>query len=69
MFLMLIIRPQIFECNRIPRSHADTLWHQKSCWSVSEKSGGRKSSSASQPAEFSRCHGWVCAQVAPPQRG
>lgn len=37
MFLMLIIRPQIFECKHIPRSHTDTLWHQTNCQSISEK--------------------------------
>lgn len=42
MFLMLIIRPQIFECKHIPRSHTDTLWHQTNCHSIFEKSGGKK---------------------------
>lgn len=47
MFLMLIIRAQIFECKYIPCSHTDTLWHQTNCHSIFEKSGGKKGSSAS----------------------
>lgn len=47
MFLMLIIRPQIFECKHIPRSHTDTLWHQTNCQSISEKLVEKRGSAAS----------------------
>lgn len=46
-FLMLIIRPQIFKCKHIPRSHTDTLWHQTNCQSISEKLVERRGSAAS----------------------
>lgn len=61
MFLMLLIRPQIFACKHIPCSHTDTLWHQKNCHSIFEKSG-RKRRQRCQPW-IQPPRGWLCLRA------
>lgn len=51
MFLMMIIRPQMFARKHIPCSHTDTLWRQESCpgtSSLEEEPVGGKGSDANQ---------------------